>query len=71
VGFTPDPTAVFTLCLLPALCGPRWALASSLLPLATCAAGSATLHLLQLPAAWLPLAAAIAACATGWAAARR
>lgn len=71
VGFTPDPTAVFTLCLLPALCGPRWALASSLLPLAAGAAGSATLHLLQLSAAWLPLAAAIAACATGWAAARR
>jgi hypothetical protein len=71
VGFTPDPTAVFTLCLLPALCGPRWAPPLSLLPLATCAAGSATLHLLQLSAAWLPLVAAIAACATGWAAARR
>jgi hypothetical protein len=71
VGFTPDPTALFTLCLLPALCGRRWSLGVSLLPLATCAAGSATLHLLQLPLAWLPLAAAVVACAAGWAAARR
>ena len=63
VGFTPDPTAAFMLCLLPALCGPRAALALAVLPLATCAAGTATLHLLRLPWAWWPLAAAGAAVA--------
>ena len=54
------------LCLLPALCGPRTALALALLPLAACAAGSATLHMLQLPAAWLPLAAGLAGFTLSW-----
>ena len=69
VGFTPDPTAVFTLCLLPALCPPLrpfCALALNLVPLAVCAHGTAVLHLLQLPAAWLPLAAGVAAAIAGW-----
>lgn len=60
VGFTPDPTAAFTLCLLPALCAPRAGLLLAALPLAACAAGSATLHLLRLPWAGWPLAAAVA-----------
>lgn len=66
VGFTPDATAAFTLAWLPALCRRPLALVLAVLPVASLAVGSATLHLLNGPAPWVPLAAGVLCFAMSW-----
>lgn len=66
-GFTPDPTAVLTLALLPATLPSRRAALLWALPAAILAVGAATLHLLRWPDAWWAAVAGVTFPLAAWA----